>query len=176
MNGAKEGKFEDRTAGNAGCHRVVSTVLERPGRPDALGTKMTAQDLQDLYYSWTGKLHFYLVKELGRHADVEYFPNQYVFRIYSGHLESILGTVRFGRPEGERSATVQVPRPEQNPSQAELDEAFRALCVAAARVLEIDVGKKRLSAENAPQSLPGKKHAFLPDRRRRAKKRSNRGH
>jgi hypothetical protein len=90
--------------------------------------------------------------ELGRHVDAEFFPKEYVFRIYSGHLEAVLGTVMMGRPEDERSETVRVPRPEDNPSREDLSRAFEGLCRAAARVLELDLGGKRLPESNAPES------------------------
>jgi hypothetical protein len=119
---------------------------------------VTSQELYDIYASWTGQLHFYVVRELGRHVDVEFFPAQYVFRVYSGHVEAVLGTVMMGRPEGERSETVRVPRPEDNPSLEDLSEAFAGLCRAAARVLELDLGGKRLPGSNAPKSA---KHALF---------------
>lgn len=141
---------------------------------------MTAEELYRTYAAWSGQLHFYCVKELGRHVDVEYFPSDYFFRVYSGHGEDqVMTTGLFGttvpglrRPEGERSALVRVPRPEANPSQEDLQEAFRALCLAAARVLEADLGKERLPKSKAPVEaprLPEKKHASKPRKKRRLK-------
>lgn len=136
---------------------------------------MTSEELYKIYAGWTGSLHFYVVKHLGRHVDVQFFPDQYCFEIYSGHAEPIVsasGVPRLERPPGESSEIVRVPRPEQNASQAQLDEAFRALCLAAARVLEFDLGKERLPEKSAPESPPAEKHALLG----RAQKRRNRGH
>jgi hypothetical protein len=119
---------------------------------------MTADDLYKIYAKWSGELHYYCIKHLGRHVDVEYFPSDYFFNVYSGRGQDAQMTGWFGttvpamiRPLGERHARVAVPRPEANPSEAELQEAFRALCLAAARVLEADLGKERLPGSNAPK-------------------------
>jgi hypothetical protein len=142
---------------------------------------MTAEDLYRIYAAWSGQLHYYCVKELGRHVDVEFFPSDYFFQVYSGRGEDAQMTGWFGttvpaltRPPDEKSAKVPVPRPEANPSQADLDEAFRALCLAAARVLEADLGKERLPGSNAPVAAPAapKKHAF-PTKRLRNKHESH---
>lgn len=137
---------------------------------------MTAEDLYKIYAAWTGQLHFYCVKELGRHVDVEYFPNDYFFRIYSGHAEGSTFSFGYGsassiipslmRPACERSEIVKVPRPEDSPSAETLEEAFRALCLAAARVLEVQTGKAALPAPNEPIN---EKHAFLKDAPKRTK-------
>jgi hypothetical protein len=130
---------------------------------------MSPEELYKVYASWTGSLHFYCIKHLGRHVDVEYFPSDYFFNLYSGRGEDAQMTGWFGttvpalvRPPDERRVRVDVPRPEANPSEADLQEAFRALCLAAARVLEADLGKERLPGSNAPVAAPAapKKHAF----------------
>jgi hypothetical protein len=115
--------------------------------------------LYKIYANWSGQLHHWVGTRLGRQIDCEFFPNEYVFKIYSGHARAIgtrfaiaedqvipLSTVpNLERPQGERTVTVQLPRPESDPSQEVLDEAFRQLCLAAARVLEIDLGKAKLT-------------------------------
>jgi hypothetical protein len=133
---------------------------------------VTAEELYKLYSKWSGELHYFCMKELGRHVDVEYFPNDYYFGVYSGSGQDAVMTGWFGttvpavvRPPGEKSAKVQVPRPEANPSEADLQEAFRQLCLAAARVLEADLGKERLPESSAPVEAPRKKHALSKKRR-----------
>jgi hypothetical protein len=129
---------------------------------------MTAQELYKVYAAWSGQLHFYVRKELGAHIDCEFFPSDYLFKLYGGHAEDAplqvwnFQTVPgFQRPPGEARATVKLPRPEDNPSAADLDRVFRDLCLAAARVLAVDVSKAKLPP-------PEKKHAF-PTKRLRNK-------
>jgi hypothetical protein len=128
---------------------------------------MTAEELYRTYAAWSGQLHHYCMKHLGRHVDVEYFPSDYFFNLYSGRGEDAQMTGWFGttvpalvRPPDELRIRVDVPRPEANPSEADLQEAFRQLCLAAARVLEADLGKERLPESSAPVEAPRKKHAF----------------
>ena len=135
---------------------------------------MTAEELDNVYAAWSGQLHHYVVKHLSRHVDVEYFHERYCFRIYSGYGQDPVfgfgvgggGTVpNLSRPEGERSETIQVPTPADNPTQIDLDNAFRALCLAAARVLEVELDKPKLSEE-----ISMLKHASSKSRHRRARK------
>jgi hypothetical protein len=128
---------------------------------------MTAQELYKVYAAWTGQLHFWVDKHLHRHIDCEYFPNDYLFKLYSGHAQDAelmpwgFKTVPgFDRPPGEAKATITLPKPEDNPTQAQLDEVFRGICLAAASILEIDLGKPQLPASS------DNKHAF----RKRLKK------
>jgi hypothetical protein len=127
-------------------------------------------ELYKVYAAWTGELHFYVVRELNRHVDCEFFPDSWKFAIYEGHVQDgYIGgygdlpvTVPgLHRPAGEAREVIQLPRPQDNPTKAQLDGVFRDLCLAAARVLAIDLGKPKLAA-------PEKKHA-LPRRRLRKK-------
>lgn len=131
------------------------------------------QELYQIYAKWTGQLHSWVDSRLGRHIDCEYFPDKYEFKVYSGWagkgpLEIVGGGIGIStvpnlqRPTGERSATIVLPRPENDPTQAELDNVFRALCLAAAQVLELDLGKPRL-----PDSPSPKKHASLAPAKKR---------
>jgi hypothetical protein len=128
---------------------------------------MTAKELYETYARWTGHLHFYCIKYLGVHIDCQFFPDTYRFGLYSGHAqEKPLQAWNFStvpaltRPIGEAKEIVQLPRPEDNPTTDELDMAFKGLCLAAARVLEVDLGKAKLPPSNALIIDPGaKKHA-----------------
>jgi hypothetical protein len=121
------------------------------------------KELYKVYADWTGQLHHWVQTRLGRHIDCEYLPDSYQFKIYSGWAEAEptsftadlipLSTVpNLIRPKGEAQVTVQLPRPEADPSQADLDAKFRQLCLATARLLEIDLKRPQLEEE--------KKHAF----------------
>jgi hypothetical protein len=106
------------------------------------------KELYKVYADWSGQLHHWVQTRLGRQIDAEFFPDTYQFKLYSGGAEneiSISGVPQWVRPLGERSITIQLPRPKDDPSQADLDAAFRELCLAAARVLEIDLGKAKLT-------------------------------
>ena len=106
------------------------------------------KELYSIYADWTGDLHAWVWHRLKRQIDCEYFPDSYEFKLYSGGAEheiSVSGVPHWLRPEGEKSVTVQLPRPDADPTQDELDQAFRELCLAAARVLEIDVSKAKLT-------------------------------
>jgi hypothetical protein len=114
---------------------------------------MTDKQLYELYASWTGSLHFWMEKHLGRHLDCEYFPAIYEFRLYSGQAkEKELQVWGFStvpsmtRPLGEASVTIKLPRPEDDPTPEQLEQVFKGICLAAARVLEIDLGKPKLEA------------------------------
>jgi hypothetical protein len=108
---------------------------------------MTEKELYKVYSEWTGALHFFAIRDLGHHLDCEYFPGEYQFKIYSGWVEeysSASGIPGLSRPPGERSETVQLLRPEDNPSQEDLRALFRAICLAAARVLKVNVAQALL--------------------------------
>jgi hypothetical protein len=123
------------------------------------------KELYKIYADWTGHLHHWVQTKLGLHIDCEYFPDSYQFKLYSGWAKPIptsfaikedsvlpISTVpNLTRPRGENSILIQLPKPGEDPSQAELDEAFRGLCLAAARLLEIDLKRPQLEE---------KKHAF----------------
>jgi hypothetical protein len=114
---------------------------------------MTAKELYRTYAAWTGQLHYYAVKHLGRHIDCEFLPDSYEFRVFSGHAEdaplsvwafhTVPGLVR---PPGEERAIIRLPKPEENPTSEQLDEVFRQICLAAARVLGVDLDKPKLAA------------------------------
>jgi Lar family restriction alleviation protein len=117
---------------------------------------MTSEELYQVYASWTGRLHHWL-GQLGRHVDCEYFPETYEFRIYSGRAEidiSQSGLVGLVRPHSERFSTITLPKPQDHPTQYDLDQAFRQICFAAARVLEIDLGKLQLVGDEIMPSAP----------------------
>jgi hypothetical protein len=79
-------------------------------------------------------------------------------KLYPGPLEEIqpmmAGSVmissvpRLYRPKAD---PFPLPRPEQNPTKEELDEVFRALCLAAAQILKIDLGKRKLANGMGPE-------------------------
>jgi hypothetical protein len=139
---------------------------------------MTDAQLYETYAAWTGQLHFYADKYLGRHIDAEYFPAIYEFRLYSGEAkEKELAVWGFStvpsmtRPLGEATVTIKLPRPEDNPTPEQLEEVFRGICMAAARVLAIDLGKPKLEEPkpNGPVQKSMLKHA-LPKQLKRRKK------
>lgn len=113
---------------------------------------MTQKELYAIYAKWTGTLHFYCVRELDRHIDCEYLPDTYQFKLYSGFAEESYGTVPgLTRPPGERSETVKLYRPEDHPTYEQLDELFRQICLAAARVLRVQLGRKELRDQDSAQ-------------------------
>jgi hypothetical protein len=58
------------------------------------------------------------------------------------------------RPRGEAKVVIQLPRPKDDPTDAQLRVVFRDICLAAARVLEIDLGKPKLTT---PESMLSKR-------------------
>jgi hypothetical protein len=112
---------------------------------------MTSQELYKTYAAWSGQVHYYCVKHLGRHIDCEYDPDRYEFRVFSGHAEDApMGAFQtvptLVRPSGEERAVIRLPKPEENPSSEQLDEVFRQICLAAARVLNVNLDKPKLAA------------------------------
>jgi hypothetical protein len=114
---------------------------------------LTAQELYKVYAAWSGQLHYYVTWELGAHVDCEFFPDTWKFAVYSGYAQdadlggfgALPATVPgLRRPARERKEILQLPRPEDDPSPADLDEAFKSLCLCAARVLKIDLQKPKL--------------------------------
>jgi hypothetical protein len=122
---------------------------------------MTEQELYVIYYRWTGTLHRLVAEQLNEHCDIEFFPDDYLMKVYSGSAQEneIFGQFHtvpgLSRPHGEAQAVIKLPRPEQNPSQKDLDKTFRALCLAVARVLGI-----RLSRLGLPDQQEEEKHAL----------------
>jgi hypothetical protein len=120
------------------------------------------QELYTVYFRWTGQLHKLVGEHLGEHVDVEFFPDDYLIRVYSGAAQDaeirMFHTVPgVTRPRGEARETVKLPRPEDNPTPQQIDDTFRQLCLAVARVLGISVSKLGLPA--GPDEP--KKHALL---------------
>jgi hypothetical protein len=122
---------------------------------------MTDKELYDIYAGWTGSLHFWMEKHLGRHMDCEYFPAIYEMRLYSGHAhEKELAVWGFStvptltRPLGEARATIKLPRPEDDFTPQQLEQVFRDICLAAARLLEMDLGKPKLPEPKANRGTP----------------------
>jgi hypothetical protein len=119
---------------------------------------MTEQDLYQIYSRWTGQLHFYAVRELGEHLDCEYFPGSHQFKVYSGWAEEYTtagGIPGLSRPLGERVQTIDLYRPEDNPSPDQLDQLFKEICLAGARVLGIQPGRKALPELKIDQDQDG---------------------
>jgi hypothetical protein len=117
---------------------------------------MTKEHLYNIYSRWTGDLHFLMVKELDLHLDCEYLPDQYEFKVYSGFAEEFSttsGIPGLSRPRYEDSETIKLLRPEDNPSQEQLDYLFKTICLAAARVLGIKIRRKGLG--NGQGSIEG---------------------
>jgi hypothetical protein len=109
-----------------------------------------AEELYKLYSGWTAQLHAWCQEKLGRHVDAEFFPIDWKFKVYSGHAGaevSLFGVPHIVRPAGEKSFTLKLPAPEEEPDQARLDQCFRNICLATARVLEIELGVPKLGGK-----------------------------
>lgn len=118
------------------------------------------QRLYDTYAAWTGQLHHYCVKYLGAELNVEFHPApDWEMRMWPGPLEEIQpmmlagGGMMSSVPRIYRPPTepFPLPRPEQNPTKEELDRVFRDLCLAAAQVLKLDLGKRKLADGTGPK-------------------------
>ena len=108
---------------------------------------MSAEELYEIYSKWTGALHFWTLHQLGEHLDCEYFPDSYQFKVYSGYVEeytTLTGIPGLSRPEGERSETIQLLCPEDYPTEEDIRQLFRTICLAAARVLKVDIAQALL--------------------------------
>lgn len=117
----------------------------RPPSSDS-GPDPNVQRLYDTYAAWTGQLHHYCERELRQSLDVEFFPDEWVMRLYPPNSLDV-EISRSGIPGLVRPAEACVFRllkPEADPSPEELEQSFRALCYAAALVLKIDLGKAKL--------------------------------
>jgi Lar family restriction alleviation protein len=122
------------------------------------------EELYNVYASWSGRLHHWL-GQLGRHVDCEFFPETYRFRIYTGRAEidiSQSGLVGLVRPHSERFLTVNLPTPQDNPTQRDLEHAFRGICFAAARLLEVDLGKIQLTGDTIMPPVDIGDHEVCP--------------
>ena len=124
---------------------------------------MTETELYQIYSRWTGELHFWCVRELNAHLDCEYFPDTFEFKVYSGYAEeysTASGIPGLSRPPGERSETIKLLRPEQNPNKVDLENLFKSICLAAARVLGVRLERKAL------ETGEGRTHDQDPAQRR----------
>jgi hypothetical protein len=125
---------------------------------------MTAQELYITYYKWSGQLHTLVAEQLQEHVDVEFFPDDYLMKVYSGAaheqdiraFQTVPGLVR---PIGEAREIIRLPRPEDQPTKKDLDATFRALCLAVARVLGIRLSQLGLPDGPEEEEEP-KKHAL----------------
>jgi hypothetical protein len=139
-------------------------------RPPSDSPPMADQELYNIYASWSANLHAWVLTQLGRHVDAEFFPApEWKFKIYSGQSGvsiSESGIMNLNRPEGEKSFTLALPRPEHHPTKAELDKTFRNLCLATAKLLEIELHAPKLKG-------PASKHLALDEPRRPKKIRSS---
>lgn len=110
---------------------------------------MKADEIDRQYCRWSNKLHLWVTERTGRPLSVQYFPlwqNEPKMRLFKGEPQyQISGS---GMPQLLPPSGVYVdfplPRPQDNPTQQILDETFKQLCLAAARLLEIDLGKPKL--------------------------------
>jgi hypothetical protein len=105
-----------------------------------LAQEMTAGELYRLYSAWTGQIHFYCNKHLGRHLDCEYFPNEYEIRMYSGWpiADQAASVPKMIHIDG-KVGMVKLLTPAENPTAEDLEDLFRTLCYTAAQVLEIEL-------------------------------------
>jgi hypothetical protein len=132
-------------------------------KAQARGT-VPAEELYKLYSGWTAQLHVWCREKLGRHVDAEFFPIDWKFKVYSGHAGtevSLFGVPHMVRPEGERSFTLKLPTPDEEPDQERLAQCFRNICLATARVLEIELGVPKLGGKKKGLSH-GRKDRILP--------------
>jgi len=107
--------------------------------------------LRRIYGSWSRNLHEWCLSQLGQRVDsYAHFGNpDWTFSIYSGRAVieiSDAGIPRYVRPPGERSFTLILPRGRDNPSEEHVNEIFRQICLGAARVMQIDLGKVQLES------------------------------
>lgn len=113
-----------------------------------------AERLYKIYASWSGGLHHWCATRLGVHVDAEFFPIDWKFKVYSGNAEvdvSLFGVPNMVRPAGELSFTMQLPTPDKAPTDQELDQTFKHICLATAKMLELDLGVKKLTGIRKPR-------------------------
>ena len=121
-------------------------------------TLFSAEELYAIYARWTGQLHFYIAHSLGRHLNVEFFPDLYEIHLYPGDPFCVIGS---SVPKLERPATrtiLSLPKPEDNPSPQTLDETFRKLCISAAFSLGLEL--EAIAQELEPPSTMTTQEAF----------------
>lgn len=113
--------------------------------------------LWNTYGTWTAMLNRWTAAKLGRHIDVEFDPTQWVIRLYSGYAQERnmswgITVPGLQRPPHEAGFTLKLPRIEDHPTGEDLDEAFRQLCLGAARILGIKLGRALLTEGQADES------------------------
>jgi hypothetical protein len=108
----------------------------------------SAQQLDSIYCHWTGDLHRWVNDYLGAKINAQYFPApDWKMKIWAGEVDFVFGSsgvFRIDEPPG--TITLGLPRPEREPTQADLDGIFRALCISAARALGISPRQFKLPA------------------------------
>lgn len=123
---------------------------------------MDPEDLYKIYAGWSRDLHQWCAKELGVHVDAEFFPIEWKFKVYSGMANvevSLFGVPHLTRPGGERSFVLKLATPDQDPTPEELAKTFRNICLATARILEIDLGVPKLGGQK--KGSHGRTHRVL---------------
>jgi hypothetical protein len=108
--------------------------------------------LRRIYGNWSRNLHEWCLSQLGRRVDsfVHFGNPDWKFSVYSGRAEieiSDAGIPHYIRPPGERSYTINLPRGRDNPTEEQINEIFRNICMGAARVMQIDLGRAQLNRE-----------------------------
>jgi hypothetical protein len=113
--------------------------------------------LYDIYASWSGKLHFWVLQRLERTLSCEFEPDTWTFKMWPGAPDvsvSMSGVPHVRAPKD--AYRVALLSPAQHPTGAQLDELFKQLCLAAARVLNIDLNRTQLTYDkptNAKREL-----------------------
>lgn len=129
------------------------------------GMDPETERLYNIYAGWTAQLHTYCINQLGQDLDVEFFPGTWEMKLYApGDLDieiSNSGIPGLVRPSDARPFLL--PRPEDEPGQEQLDQTFRGLCYAAALVLKIDLGARKLAG--GAESRPNPRTLLPPDER-----------
>lgn len=111
---------------------------------------MNAGQIDQQYCQWSFKLHKWLF-ERGYAMNLQYFPSpDWKMRLFPGLAAFSVSMAGIPTLEPGRHEDILLPRPEQNPSQEDLDETFRQLCLSAARLLEIDLRNAKLDRGNQP--------------------------
>jgi hypothetical protein len=114
---------------------------------------MTARELDRIYCQWTFLLHAWVLQHLGRYISARYYPDpDWKMELFPGiPQESVSagGIPKLVPPDGAQVSSFKLPRPEHSPTQADVDKAFRGLCLAAALILHVDLGKAKLQGEHS---------------------------
>jgi hypothetical protein len=124
-----------------------------------------AERLYRIYSTWSGGLHHWCATRLGRHVDAEFFPLTWKFKVYSGNAQeelSLSGLPGLTRPKDELSFTLQLPKPEDEPTDSDLDKTFKNICLATAKMLELDLGVPKLTGIKKPRKGYGNPRRIEP--------------